>query len=280
MADVELMTLQPKLWAMAPNLEQLWWNEIQYHTGLEDMPFDAWPNLKVFICHPSTDGLAGLYGNVSRVVGVNGGRNLQHLDLGTNTFGMSGENVLFENPWGSEEPGEYLSLRSLMLARLPLDGEPARRFFESSLRSDHLRTFTIIFPHENLNQREGEGSAAHLASYKWLEGSSSITTLRLSNFAFRKYDDHESGPLASFIASLPNLRTLQIGSEFYSGGDLCPVIEGIIKTCPSIELILVSEVWGVHMDRLREIAKQHDVIIRDGDLVSTWPVELDQDQDQ
>jgi hypothetical protein len=168
-------------------------------------------------------------------------------------------------------------LRSLRLKDFVVSGQEADHCFGPSLRDEKMHTFTIQFPEMELRQAWGEASSAHLTQYDWLKGSSSIKTLIMRGFGFRRWDDPVTGQLPAFLASFPNLDELVIQQTMYEVPELCSVIEGIMKACKNLKTVWQDQITGMFMDKLVELGKKEGVDIKSGEPSRQWPVPLEAD---
>jgi F-box/TPR repeat protein Pof3 len=78
-------------------------------------------------------------------------------------------------------------------------------------------------------------------------------------------------PLPAFLASLPNLETLDINSEQYDGAELSSVITEIIRVT-KLKTIYQATVKGTNLDKLNRFANSVGVDIIWGERPLVWPV--------
>lgn len=170
----------------------------------------------------------------------------------------------------------YGSMRSLRLARDLITPLKLQQVVHDSIMGNKLHTLDLVFPLEPLGVPPGHTSAQHLKEHEWLRGASSIRCLGVSEFRFRSYPKNDDDlPLPSFLASFPNLETLEINSGHYEPLELCSVIEAIIKVT-KLKRIYQTSVQGVCLDQLRALASKADVELVWGERPRHWPVEIEE----
>ncbi|PFH61830.1 hypothetical protein XA68_16164 [Ophiocordyceps unilateralis] len=173
-------------------------------------------------------------------------------------------------------PGrQFAKLRSLRLDKMSQNGGIMRRLFEQPAVRGQLQSFDIVFPVEPIDRPVGEVSVAYLEGYAWLRGLESIRCIGLSGFSFAKYPITErEAPLPGFLASLPNLETVSLGSDFISENAFSFLAMRIVRET-TVKTLYQTCVRGVEMDLLEASAEEYGVKVIWGERPRQWPVPLD-----
>ena len=196
--------------------------------------------------------------------------------LGQEQTWMSLVAFLSRGEWQAEhQSNSFDNLRSLRLKRAVMDGAASEPLLRKAIDNDKLRSIDINFRRPGINDTEGPASCQRIAEFSWLRGAKSIRCIGLSNFRFRKYPETDDDlPLPSFLASFPNLETLEIGSEYYDDAELCSVIFAIMRAT-KLRKIYQTTIKGANLDTLRTAAKEFGVELVWGEREREWPVPLD-----
>ena len=168
----------------------------------------------------------------------------------------------------------FENLQGLRLKRMVMDGVAAEEPLRTSIGSDCLASFDINFKALGHNEpMEGEASCRRLRDFAWLRGARSIRSLGVANFRFRRYAQSEADlPLLGFLASFPNLETLEIRSEYYEDAELCSLIIEVIKNTTLKEIY--HNIKGAPFDYLRKAAEEVGLMLVWGERTRSWPVTL------
>lgn len=273
-----------------PKLEQLWM------TGIASIDAQAPPDgdhgdlkhLKAIIL----DGLRDQMNldkimHVSRLVSFGQAQALQHLDI-TSEFEDLHQSVFdfdlapFINPDQLDWPEPNIrhnnmrKLRHFRSKGVVVNSEVIPAVMRESLEGNKLQSFDITFPQPLLDEIEGLASCGKLREFSWLEGIESIRSLGIFNFRFRRYPmNDDSFPLPKFLASFPNLETLEISSDQYEDAEFCSVVAAIMKAT-HLKTIYQETVRGASLDSLRQVAEALGVELVWGQRPRTWPVVLDE----
>ena len=278
-----------------PNLEQLWFEDILPLRWNEDDDADKKPftealrKLKVVICDDVTGSLTpSQVLTLIQLASRNQGANIQYLELGPYHEDPSGVTILGRyHDWmdsfdflgqGISTPGlpnSFDNLRDLRLRHMVMDGAASEPALRNAIDSDKLRSIDINFRRPSMTDHEGPASCQRIQEFSWLQGAKSIRCIGLSNFRFRRYPEtDEDLPLPSFLASFPNLETVEIGSEYYEDAELGSVIVAIMKAT-KLKTIYQHTIKGANLDILRKAAKQFGVELIWGERPREWPVPID-----
>ncbi|KAI9172471.1 hypothetical protein HJFPF1_01973 [Paramyrothecium foliicola] len=169
----------------------------------------------------------------------------------------------------------YAQLQCIRLTRAVFDPQRIQSVLASSFEAGKLRTLDIVFPLEDPNAPLGSSSVNYLKGYGWLRGAESIRCLGIFGFRFVRYPRNVADdPLPDFLASFPNLDTLEIHSEEYEDAELCTLIASILKVT-HLKTLYESRVKGVPRDQLRGLTQKHGVQLIGGERPRQWPVPLD-----
>ncbi|CCE29626.1 uncharacterized protein CPUR_03473 [Claviceps purpurea 20.1] len=141
-----------------------------------------------------------------------------------------------------------------------------------------LGSFDIVFPDESTTAigRVGDASIRHLKAYEWARGAPSIHTMGCHHFRFRSDPKNDEDlPLPQFLASFPNLRTLEIYSAQYSyePSEFVNVVVAIMKRT-HLKTIYTTDVEGAALGQLKQAAREHDVELIDKLRPQQWPMPL------
>lgn len=217
---------------------------------------------------------------------VNSGRSLRHIDLAipiTDDGDQEHDGLIFtsENPLvplavdEEHRVNDYGNVRSLRLHKLIVTPQKLQAMFADNVVDGTLHTFDINFPLDDFGQPVGQASIAHLPKYEWLRGASSIRSLGVYDFRFREYPQNDTElPLPSFLASFPNLETLELRTGAYESRELCLVIKAILEVT-HLKTIYQCQVQGVSLDELKVLVKSHGVELVWGERPREWATMLD-----
>jgi F-box/TPR repeat protein Pof3 len=146
---------------------------------------------------------------------------------------------------------------------------------EPAIRAGKLSTLDIVFPMDDGSSPEGHNSIQHLRGYNWLRGAEAIRSIGVTGFRFvsvpRNNDDF---PLLGFLASFPNLETLEISSEAYDEGGIYSVLREVIQAV-RVKALYQSQVKGAPLDALKAAAKERDIVLHWGERPRPWPLQLE-----
>lgn len=297
-----------------PNLEQFWikssWAPSLYHDELADAsPIPrveqgvdkCWAGkLKVFVLDYSdaTVDLEVLYPLV-RILAINNGDNLQHLDLKLRWRDPVGQSIIGQEYTWDDLPNwlgradfvsparpanTFKNLHSLRLDSLVLDAETSRLVLEASLLDEKLRTLDIVFP-TLLDPEEWESACIRrIDDFSWLTGAGSISSMGVFGFRFVKslHPDNVF-PLTKFLASFPNLEELEISPKMYRTGspgwlhitcdmaELCAVLDEVMRATKLKRLYCgdLDEIW---LTKLADEARKHSIKVIPGPRLREWPM--------
>ncbi|KAG6152097.1 hypothetical protein E4U11_007635 [Claviceps purpurea] len=313
-----------------PSLEQLWTGPNLPHldsdpgeVGLERME-TIWPHLKVFIFDShgfSWGDFADLSENrtlstLRELRCLNRGNSLQHVRFRVvkkrrPCISIDLRGILPELDDAQRFEYQYLhSFRSNLVCISP-DG--ARTLLYNGIMTKQLRSFDIVFPQESTTaiDRAGDASIRHLKGYEWARGAPSIHTIGCFNFRFPDNPKNDEDlPLPDFLASFPNLRTLEIYSSQYKNkpletwisdflmgwsrhpqdvpgnsiatstftnhsqdSEFVNVVVAIIRRT-HLRTIYTTDVKGPALYQLRQAAREHDVELIDKLRSQQWPMPL------
>jgi hypothetical protein len=278
-----------------PNLEQLCLIRVTPGglgpgTGLNDD--DAgWKNLKALIVL-GTDLTHGTHlASLECLTSMNQGNTLRHLQFSSlNTF-EDFVGLTWLDPWykGPDRqinfepyafdsvprvPNTFKNLQALRLKNYVLNAGASQHILKHSLSENKLESLDIVFYQPSLGESEGIASCRRLQQFEWARGSSSIRSIGVSNFRFTRYPRTEAEfPLPAFLASFPNLETLEINSEHYEDEEFCSVIIEAIKAT-NLKTVYQSTVKGFNLDKLRKSAKSVGVDLIWGERPLVWPIPI------
>lgn len=278
-----------------PHLEQLWFENIrapdwdEYNESSKELLSETLGRLKVVICGDAAGSLTASQAfALVQLASISQGANIQHLELASYHEDPSGVTLLGQcHEWGGvvslisqssfppEAPNSLDNLRDLRLRQMVMDGAASEPLLRNAIDKNKLRSIDINFRRPRMADHEGPASCERIAEFSWLRGAESIRCIGLSNFRFRRYPTtDEDLPLPSFLASFPNLETLEIGSEYYDDAELGSVIVAIMKAT-KLKRIYQRTVKGANLDCLRAAAKQLGVELIWGERPREWPVPID-----
>ncbi|KAF5673328.1 f-box TPR repeat pof3 [Fusarium heterosporum] len=270
-----------------PRMEQLYLKDVQLSVALppDTTLDDHWPELKALTVHGPNDSDLNTAQTVQQLTSLRGGSRLQYIDFDfrwkPNDEGPLGLIVLSEMlnqapemlaTDGYDRHCQYTDLRSLRLRRAMIPPLKLQKVLHSTLASDKLHTLDLAFPLDPQGAPEGASSTQHVRDHTWLRGEPGIRCIGLSEFRFRTYvkiDDELYLP--SFLASFPNLEVLEINSSHYDHGELCIVIEAILKVT-NLKKIYQKTVHGEWGDQLRKVVSKRGVELIWGDRPREWPL--------
>ncbi|CAM1500950.1 Fc.00g101120.m01.CDS01 [Cosmosporella sp. VM-42] len=274
-----------------PNLEQLWLTDLHLRSnGLVPEKFDEyWKNLKVIIVNGSKDLDDKSAETIRRMTSIRRGRDLEYVDFDCRwRYDQAGpldprrpSNMLHHVPVavpGDEDfdLNNYTNLRSLRLRRALSWPSQLEQVLVDSITGRNLHTLDLVFPLEPGNSPMGQWSSQHLEGHSWLKGAPSIRCLGVSDFRFRKFPKNDVDlPLPSFLASFPNLETLEINSAHYDQVEFCTVIDAILKVT-KLKRIYQTTVQGVMMDELKVRAEMRGVELIWCNRPREWPVRIEE----
>ncbi|KAH6899789.1 hypothetical protein B0T10DRAFT_452327 [Thelonectria olida] len=272
-----------------PNLEQLWLSDIQLGSGgLQEEQLDiVWPNLKTVIINASTDTDPETSENITRLTSIRRGTSLRHIDFDfrwkydeLSPLGLRMlSNLLNHEPASianAREANEYRELRTLRLSRALIAPDSLQGALQQSLSAGRLESLDIVFPLEPIGVAPGTTSVQHIREFAWLRGASSIRCLGLFEFRFHTYYTGDKDfPLPSFLASFPNLETLDIKSGHYESDEFFVVLRDILRVNTNIKRVYQMSVHGVALDELRRITASAGVELIWGERPREWPMKVD-----
>lgn len=291
---------QHVLSSQSPALEQLSLRKVDVHVDIVGRHSSlAWNNLRCFVMLECPLGRDTSLASISHLLALHQGRKLQHIELqmhqpqdalgdplgGARHFSL----LAMQKPssfWGSYvEPGapleawtgnRYENLQTLRVRNLTFHAKDSRSAFEAGARSGTLDSIDLCFPSTDMSV--GSASIEYLKDHDWLRGAPSIMSLGIFEWRFPEYprDDQEM-PLPGFVASFPNLRTLEIGSSLYEEREFCTVIGAILKKGTGLKTIYQKNVTGTVMDQLVDFANKFGVELVWGERPRQWPVLLEKE---
>ncbi|KAF7542317.1 hypothetical protein G7Z17_g11681 [Cylindrodendrum hubeiense] len=279
--------------AKTPRLEQLWISDVQLGSGgLQDeqtVQTDAiWKDLKTVIISGTTDSDPETAENIQRLTSIRRGANLQYIDLDfrwkydelgplalrilTNGLNQQPTSVSTDE---FDQNNHYDDLRSLRLTRALITPDKLQQVLQGAILAGKLHTLDLVFPLEPMGGAEGVMSARHLREHDWLRGAASIRCLGVFEFRFRSHprDDDELS-LPAFLASFPNLETLEINSDHYEAPEFYTVIRAILKVT-KLRTIYQTIVQGVVLDKLRALTAKAGVELVSGQRQRAWPMPIE-----
>jgi hypothetical protein len=172
-------------------------------------------------------------------------------------------------------PDAYRELQCLRLKNVVYNPRRIHLLLEPSLHKAKISTLDIVFPIEDLNVPVGQSCVNHLKEYDWLRGSESIRCMGIFGFRFVRYPrNNKEFPLLGFLASFPNLETLEIHSELYDEGEFSSLLGDILKDT-KLKTIYQHRVTGVALDSLQSFAERNGVEILWGERPQLWPLKLE-----
>ncbi|KAI5462561.1 hypothetical protein BGZ63DRAFT_384182 [Mariannaea sp. PMI_226] len=276
--------------AKTPSLEQLWLSDVQLGTGglQEDQLDTIWPSLKVVVINGSTDSDPETSENIRRLTSIRRGSSLQHVDFDFrwkyDEHGPLGLRLLadllnHQSPSvaasGPDENNRYEDLRSLRLSRALIVPSKLQDVVEDAILAGKLHTLDLVFPLEPFGVPQGSSSVQHLREHSWLRGASSIRCLGIFDFRFRSFPQgDEDLPLPSFLASFPNLETLEINSSHYESPELLSVFKAILNVT-KLKRLYQTALQGLALDHLRALTTELGVELICGERPREWPMQIE-----
>jgi F-box/TPR repeat protein Pof3 len=252
--------------------------QLETVTLVTDEDDHLWKELKVIVIHGSANIDPVTAEGIRRLTSIRRGCDLEHIDLDFwwkygDAFGPVSSHAVSTPELNNNN---YENIRSLRLTQNLIAPERLRHFLHDAMSGQKLHTLDIFFPLEQFGTPFGQNSSQHLQSYAWLRGATSIRCLGVSEFRFREYPKNDDDlPLPSFLASFPNLETLEINSSHYEGIEFCTVVEAIVKVT-KLKKIYQNTIKGVYMDKLKEVAKKSGVELVWGERPRPWPFVIDE----
>ncbi|KAL6415073.1 hypothetical protein AUP68_01615 [Ilyonectria robusta] len=279
--------------AKTPHLQQLWLGDVQLGSGglhgdQNGRISTIWRDLRTVIVTGTTDYDPETSENIQRLVSIRRGANLHHIDFNfrwkyddhgplalrtlSDTFDQGPGSVSADD---FDQSNHYDDLRSLRLTRALIAPAKLQQVLGNTILAGNLHTLDLVFPLESFGSTEGVTSAQHLREHEWLRGAASIRCLGVFEFRFRSHPrDDEDLPLPAFLASFPNLETLEINSGHYEGPEFCTVIQAILKVT-KLRTIYQTVVQGVMLDKLRTLTTKAGVTLVSGERQRTWPMPIE-----
>ncbi|CCE30444.1 uncharacterized protein CPUR_04292 [Claviceps purpurea 20.1] len=251
---------------------------------------DIWPHLKVLIfefnCpvaqdYPEDTRLKSM---LQSLMCLNRGKPLQHIrfhfDIYPYMFCMipSIADSLFPD-FDDDRALDFQNLRSFSSNMFCLSPKEARTLLSNAIQTKRLTSFDINFPEHTGANHPTSRDLSHLRSYEWARGAPSIQEMGLYHFHFWHYpEDHEHHPLAEFVATFPNLRTLSICSPYYERElpELARLVDMILRVT-NLETIYTKNVHNKIFAQLRKAAQKQGVRLMEisEPRQRQWPVRLE-----
>ncbi|KAG6158211.1 hypothetical protein E4U11_004825 [Claviceps purpurea] len=271
-----------------PNLEQLYIGpDIPY---LNPAPLsrwrekrrDIWPHLKVLIFEfrssvASIQHVASTRLMLRYLMCLSHGNSLQHIRL---QLRIENWNDIFSIPdtlipdFDDVQELNFQNLRFFSSTFFCLSPDGARNLLSNSMQAQRLTSFDIVFLKHTDAGRASLGDLSHLRSYEWARGAPSIQALGFYRFRFWCYpEDCDYHPLAEFVASFPNLRTLSIWSPYYGLPELARLVDMILRVT-HLETIYMLFVNDEAFTQLRQAARNQGVRLVEISETRQWPVPL------
>lgn len=174
------------------------------------------------------------------------------------------------------QSNHYDDLRSLRLSRTTDPPVNLQEILSAALAAGKLHTLDIVFPLDDHRMREGAASSQHLRDCAWLCNASSIRNLGLFEFRFRSNprDDNDM-MLPAFLASFPNLETIDLDSSFYVDTEFVTVVKAILRAT-KLRKIYQHTVHGVMLDQLTALAAKLGVELVWGGRERQWPMPVEE----
>ncbi|KAF7556227.1 hypothetical protein G7046_g6372 [Stylonectria norvegica] len=298
-ASVEILAIATK----TPKLEQLRLRDVIIGRGIHGpQPEYAehehlWKDLKVVVYIVGDSGFIRLEAShpLKQLTSIRRGVDLQHVDFdlrwswdGFGPLTLSRLSDLASQESNSDPTQDpeidfssqnkkhmYSDLRSLRLTRTVVPPGGLELILHDSIAAGKLQTLDIVFPLGHDNEL-GRASWQHLEEYAFVRGTSSIRNMGIFEFRFHKYPKNDDDlPLPSFLASFPNLETLEISSDHYEELEFCSVVQAIIKVT-RLKTIYQTTAKGVLMDELKAVAAKSGVEMIWGNRPREWPVRIEE----
>ncbi|KAG5957602.1 hypothetical protein E4U58_005763 [Claviceps cyperi] len=271
-----------------PNLEQLSIGPDVPH--LDPAPLsiwrerrrDIWPHLKVLIFEfrssvSSIQHVAKTRLMLRYLMCLSRGNSLQHIRL---QLRIDSWNDIFSIPdtlipdFDDVQELNFQNLRFFSSTFFCLPPNGARTLLSNSVQTKRLTSFDIVFLKHTDAGRASLGDLSHLRSYEWARGAPSIQALGFYRFRFWCYPEEcEYHPLAEFVATFPNLRTLSIWSPYYGLPELARLV-GMILRVTHLETIYMLFVGDEAFAQLRQAALDQGVRLMEISEPRQWPVPL------
>ncbi|CCE30439.1 uncharacterized protein CPUR_04287 [Claviceps purpurea 20.1] len=269
-----------------PNLEQL--SIGPDFPGLDPTPLsiwrerrqDIWPHLKVLIFEfrsSATDVSEETRLMLRCLMCLNRGNSLQHIRF---HFRVESWHEMLRIPdtlipdVDDAQDLNFQNLRFFSSNFFCLSPNGARTLLSHSVQTKRLTFFDIVFTKHPIAGRARLGDLSNLRSYEWARGASSIQALGFYRFRFWCYpEDYEHHPLAEFVATFPNLRTLSIWSPYYGLPELARLV-GMILRVTHLETIYMLSVGDEAFAQLRQAARNQGVRLMEMSEPRQWPVPL------
>ncbi|CCE30440.1 uncharacterized protein CPUR_04288 [Claviceps purpurea 20.1] len=250
---------------------------------------DIWPHLKVLIFelnwprsqrHVDIDTRLMLHS----LMCLNRGKPLQHIRFHFEIYEymlcmVSGIVDSLFSDFDDDRALDFQNLRSFSSNLFCLSPKEARTLLSNAIQTKRLTSFDINFPEHTGANHPTSRDLSHLRSYEWARGAPSIQEMGLYHFHFWQYpEDHEHHPLAEFVATFPNLRTLSICSLYYDWEqpELARLVDMILRVT-HLETIYMKDVNHTVFAQLRQAAQQRGVRLMDISYRRQyqWPVRLE-----
>ncbi|KAK7427099.1 hypothetical protein QQZ08_006368 [Neonectria magnoliae] len=272
-----------------PQLQQLWLSDVQLgSTGFQQDQLDTvWKDLKTLLV--KSDGYfdTETAENIRRLISIQRGKTLQHVDFDFRwradrhgPLELRMPTVLDQQPTEVPEDefsqsNHYDDLRSLRLSRTTDSPTNLQEILSAALAAGKLHTVDIVFPLDDHRMREGAASSQHLRDCAWLSSASSIRSLGLFEFRFRSNPlDDDDMMLPAFLASFPNLETIEIDSSFYADIEFATVVKAILRAT-KLRKIYQHTVHGVLLDQLTAMGAKLGVELVWGERERQWPMPIE-----
>ncbi|KAM5352315.1 hypothetical protein ACJ41O_005038 [Fusarium nematophilum] len=281
------------IWFMAektPRMQQLWLSDVQLSGELPEGAEidDCWTGLKSVVVNGSTDSDPETAETIQKLTSIRRGSTLQHVDFDFrwkyDDQGPLGlrilSNLLNQEPAAVatdelNRANHYSDLRSLRLTRALTPPWKLQEVLGDAIAARKLHTLDLVFPLEAFGTPQGATSIEHLRDHAWLRGTESIRCLGIFEFRFRSYPRNEDDlPLPGFLASFPNLETLEINSAHYEGAEFCNVVEAILRVT-HLRKIYQTTVQGMLLDQLRGLVTKYGVELAWGERPREWPLPVE-----
>ncbi|KAH7148789.1 hypothetical protein EDB81DRAFT_883193 [Dactylonectria macrodidyma] len=176
---------------------------------------------------------------------------------------------------GVDMYNQYDDLRSLRLTHAVINSAVLERSVGTAVQAGKLHTLDLVFPLERHGSAEGVTSMEYLREHEWLRGAASIRHIGVFNFRFRSHPrDDEDLPLPAFLASFPNLETLEIKSQHYDMTEFYTILQAILKVT-KLRTLYQTAMQGVLLDLLTVLTEKAGVELVSGTRPQEWPVPIE-----
>ncbi|KAH7149550.1 hypothetical protein B0J13DRAFT_621398 [Dactylonectria estremocensis] len=165
---------------------------------------------------------------------------------------------------------QYDDLRSMRLTHAVISSTVMERSVAGAVQAGKLHTLDLVFPLERHGSAEGAASTEYLREHEWLRGATSIRNMGVFNFRFRSHPRDDEMPLPAFLASFPNLETLEIRSQHYDITEFYTVLEAILKVT-KLRTLYQTAMQGVLLDWLTALTEKAGVELISGTRPREWP---------